>query len=429
MNQHVEKSVYNPPDHEKMNRALRDANMVKPTKAIILLAYHAGLTVGEMVELKGTDIEGDFSFIKALDGRRIPITPQLAEALKELYWLDEEPGRPIIYTKSWDKAMSTMHAGRLAKSFLCFAEMPKVRLGDLRTACIIDWMQRYPWEYVAQISGVIMGGLTQRYQYYLSPDAIRKKAGTVNPLEITPTIVHAILQKHTNDIVGLILRLTINHRLSHADLVRLTWDMVDWDGNVIRFNEKTIPITEEILPCLKVARDKSKTNWVFVYPNTQTPYTGDTSSYCVNKALIQDGYIGLTSSQLIRATAYLEHRKIVYDIIREKGYLKAKDLYAATNIGWSRKVELLNHMKRTGEIIQIGHKYYSSKTTVSPDKFIDIVKKLDKESGGQFTTLAFAKETGLDPSSATAQIRKLIASGEVQEVNRETYAYVGNRKE
>ena len=204
--------------------------------------------------------------------------------------------------------------------------------------------------------------------------------------------------------------------------------MVDWEEGVIRFRGKMIPITEDIVPCLKVAREQSHINSVFALPNAQTPYAGDASSYRVNKALIEDGYIGLTSSQLMRAAAYLEYRKIVYDIIREKGYLKAKDLYAATNIGWSRQVELLNHMKRTGEIIQIGRKYYSSKTTVSPDKFIDIVKKLDKESGGHFTAIEFAKEIGIDPSSATTQIRKLIANGDVQEVNRETYTYVREQK-
>ena len=424
INQYIEKTIYNPPDHEKIDRTLRDAHMVQPGKAIILLAYHAGLQISEMIALKGTNIKESFSFIEAPDGRTIPITPRLAEELNGLYWLHEDPELPIIYSELRKKAMSRMHATRLAKEFMNVAESPEVRLSDLRTACIINWMQEYPWEYVSQISGMKMSVLTQRYQHYLPQNTIRKQVEPIKHTEVSPNLIHEILQKHTNDLVGLILRLIINHRLAPIELTHLTWDMVDWEEGIIRFQGKMIPITEDIVPCLKVAREQSHINSVFAFPNTQTPYTNDTFSYRIKKALLQDGYMGLTAIQLIRATEYLNYRSIVHDLLEEKGRFEVKDICQAANIHQSMAYKLLDHLQQAGEINQIGYRFYSSKTTVSPDKFKDVVKKLDKQTGGNFTGREFAEEIGIDLRSAVTQLNKLIANGEVHKVNRETYAFV-----
>jgi len=425
-NQYLEQTVFNPPDPQKMENALNNIQVMKPAIAIILLAYHAGFGSSEMLALKASSIKDDFSFIEAPDGRRIPVTEQLADEIKGMYWLNRGPETPLIYSRRHDCAMSRMNANKLFREFMTLAGMPEVRLMDLRTACIVNWMQQYPWEYVSQISGVKLSVLTQRYQHYLPENTIRPKTEIIKHTEISPELIEEILQKHTGDQVGLIFRLTIIHHLNYLDLSKLTWDMVDLENERIILADKTLPITKDLLPCIESVRESSKTQWVFAFPNTQTPYTSDTFSYLTKRALLKDGYLGITINQLARTQDYFQYSSVVHALLKEKGRIVVADVCEATNLQSHAVYTLLENMIRAGEINQIGNRFYSSENTVSPDKFIDIVKKLHEQSGGFFTGREFSEEIGIDHRSAVTQLNRLMTEGKVRKSGRETYAYIQN---
>lgn len=422
MNLYAEKSIYNPPDPAKMEEAMARIHMMKPELLVILLAYHAGLGGKEMLELKVSDIVEDFSFLITPDRRKIPLTATLADELKSLPWIDN-PDMPILFGKRQGRVFSRVHANNVTKQFMAYAGMPEVRLSDLRTACVVNWMQQYPWEYVSQISGLEPRVLTQRYQHYLPEDSIRPKVAPVNHTEITPDLINSLFQNHKDDLFGLVLRLSVVHQLNNPTICSLTWDMIDEEKSIICLPNQEIPITAELRACLNTVRAHSKTKWVLAYPNTKTPYANDTISRFMSKTLIADGYAGITVKKLIQAAEYLRYKEIVKDLLIEKGHFFAEDFITASGLTAFIAHNQLDEMEKEGLIVQIGLRFYSAEHTISPTQFGEVAQKLTETNGGYFTSNQFADAIGIDGRSACTQLRRMAGEGQIDRIRARKYAY------
>ena len=423
MNLYAERSIYHAPDPVKMEEAIASIRMGKRELLVILLAYYAGLSGGEMQEVKVSDISDDFTFLVAPDGRKVPLVPRLAEVLKSLSVLNTSPDTPILLSRKQAGKVSRVYLSHNTKKFMAFAGMPDVHLSDLRIACVLNWMQQYPWEYVSQISGLELRVLTQRYQHYLPEGSVRPQAAPVNHAEVTPDQIEAIFQKHKDDLFGLILRLQVVHQLSGGDICSLTWDMVDDEKNVILLPEKTIPITDDLRTCLKAAREYSDTNLVLAYPNSKTPFTSDTISHLMSKTLLADGYAGVTVQTLMHAAEYLKGKEIVNDLLTKENCFFADDFVATCGSPEYKARMMLIEMEKEGLINQIGLRVYSAENTIHPSKFGEVAQMLTETYGGYFKSGQFAEAVGIDGRSAATQLRRMIAEGQIERISRTKYAY------
>ena len=318
MNLYAERSIYNAPDPVKMEEAISSIQMAQPELLVILFAYYAGLGGAEMLQVKVSDISDDFAFLIAPDRRKIPLVPRLTEELKSLPWLHKSPDTPVLLNVRYGRAISRVYANNVARKFMEFAGMPDVHLSDLRVACVVNWMQQYPWEYVSQISGLNLAVLTQRYQHYLPENSVRPQVALIDYTQITPDLLTSLLQNHREDLFGLVLRLNVFLQLTYTTICSLTWDMIDNETNTIRLPGKTIPITGDLQTSLAAARAYANTKWVLAFPNTKTPYTSDSISHLMSKTLIADGYTGLSIKTLIRATEYLGFKEIVTALLTKE---------------------------------------------------------------------------------------------------------------
>ena len=428
MNEYLERTVYNAPDPAKMEEAIASIDLKEPGILVILFAYYAGLSDSEMLEVKGSDLSEDFSFLVAPDQRKIPIAPILADELKKISWIRQHPYLPVLLSKRGrmpGAAMSRMQVNRVLKEFMSFAGIPDVRLRDLRTACIVRWMQQYPWEYVSQISGVELRALIQRYQHYLPEDIVRPKLSPKNHTKITPDLIESILQKHNGDLFGLMFRLSVVHRVPRFDICNLTWDMVDDEKNIIRFPPKDVPITDDLRRCLDVAKAYSNAKWVLAYPNTKTPYTSDAISRFMSKTLLADGYIGLTASDFLQAEKY-RYKEIVKDLLTKANCFFVEDFTTASGLTVRSARKKLHEMEMEGLITQIGRRIYSAEKTIHPSKFAEVAQRLTETNGGYFTSNQFADAVGIDGRSACTQLRKMIGEGKVERVSTVRYTYKPN---
>ena len=422
MNLYAERSIYNAPDPVKMEKAIASIQMAKPELLVILFAYYAGLGGAEMLQVKVSDISEDFSFLIAPDKRKIPLVSRLADELKSLPWIYKSPDTPVLLSVRYGRAISRVHTNNVVKKFMEFAGMPHVHLSDLRVACVVNWMQQYPWEYVSQISGLEVRVLTQRYQYYLPETSVRHKVAPVEHTSIRPDIINSILQSHKADLFGLIFRLNVVHQLTHPIICGLTWDMIDNETSMIRLPEQNIPISDDLRSCLNVAREYSDTKWVLAYPNSKTPYTSDSISHLMNQTLIADGYPGLTVKTLIRAAEYLRFKEIVNTLLMKEKSFFVEDFLGTSGLTAERARSILSEMEREGFINRIGIRFYSAETTVSPTRFLDVVQELTQLNGGSFMSGQFAEAIGIDVRSATTQLRRMIAEGQVERVSGQKYA-------
>jgi integrase len=407
-----------------MEEAIASIRMGKREILVILLAYYAGLSGGEMQEVKASDISDDFSFLIAPDRRKIPLVPKLAEALKSLSELDKSPGAPILSSRRRGEKVSRVYTSNITKKFMEFAGMPGVRLSDLRVACVVNWMQQYSWEYVSQISGLELRVLTQRYQHYLPEGSVRPQAIPVNHTEVTPDQIRAMFQNHKDDLFGLILRLQVVHQLSGSDICNITWDMVDDEKNEILLPEKTIPITDDLRACLQAARAYSDTKWVLAFPNTKTPYTVDAISHLMSKTLLADGYAGVTVQTLTRAAEYLKYKGIVENLLKKEHCFSVDDFATASGLATQRARNKLNELEGEGLINQIGIRFYGAEKTIHPTQFGGVAQRLTETNGGHFTCNQFAVAIGIDVRSAATQLRRMISEGQIERISKAKYAYI-----
>lgn len=423
MNRYAERSIYHAPDPVKMEEAIASIRMGKRELLVILLAYDAGLSGGEMQEVKFSDISDDFAFLTAPDGRKIPLVLRLAEVLKSLSGLDKSPDTPVLLSRRRGERVSRVYLSNITKKFMEFAGMPDVHLSDLRIACVLNWMQQYPWEYVSQISGLELRVLTQRYQHYLPEGSVRPQVAPVNHAEVTPDQLKSIFQNHKDDLFGLFLRLQVVHQLSNPVICSLTWDMVDDEKNVILLPEKTIPITDDLRACLNVAREYSDTNLVLAYPNSKTPFTSDTISHLMSKTLLVDGYAGVTVQTLVRAAEYLRYKAIVDDLLMKANCFSVEDFVVASGLTTLKARLRLDEMEKDGVINQIGIRFYSAESTVHPARFGEVAQRLTETHGAYFTSNEFAEAVGIDGRSAATQLRRMIAEGQIERISKTKYAY------
>ena len=433
MNEYLEKTVYNAPDPVKMEEAIASIDMKEPKLLVILFAYYAGLSDSEMLEVKGSDISEDFSILVAPDQRKIPIAPILADELEKVSWIHQHPYLPVLLSKRErmpSAAISRMQVNRVLKEFMNFAGMPNVRLRDLRTACIVRWMQEHSWEYVSHVSGFEVRALIQRYRHYLPEQSVRPKLFHENHTEVTPDIIDSILQKHNGDLFGLMFRLSVIHRLPLLDICELTWDMVDDKKNIICLSKKDIPITDDLRSCLNAARAYSDAKWVLAYPNTKTQYGVDAISHLMSKTLIADGYVGLTVRDFLqvekgrgKGAEYHRYKEIVNDMLAKETCFFPDDFAAASGITVESANKILHELEREGLINQIGLRIYSAEKTIHPTKFAEVAQMLTETKGGYFTSGDFADAVGIDGRSAATQLRKMIAAGKVERVSRAKYTY------
>ena len=424
MNLYAERSIYHAPDPVKMDEAIASIRMGKRDLLVILLAYDAGLSAGEMQGTKYSDISDDFSFLIGPGGRKIPLVPRLAETLKSLQGLNQTPDMPILISRKQAERVSRVYTSTVTKKFMEFAGMPGVRLSDLRVACVVNWMQQYPWEYVSQISGLELRALTQRYQHYLPEGSVRPQAIPVTHTEVTPDQIKSIFQKHKDDLFGLILRLQVVHQLSGSDICNITWDMVDDEKDVILLSEKTIPITDELRSCLNVARTHFDAKWILAYPNNKTPYTSDAISHFMSKTLLADGYAGLTVTKLIRAAEHLKYKGIVENLLKKEHCFSVDDFATASGLATQRARNKLNELEGEGLINQIGIRFYGAEKTIHPTQFGVVAQRLTETNGGYFTSSVFAEAIGIDGRSAATQLRRMIAEGQINRISRTRYAYI-----
>ena len=409
----MDRYKYNVPNHEKVIEAITRQGSERPA-LILLLAYHAAMTVNEMQSLRWENISADFTTIHMDDGRNIPMTPELISALQVEALFGNEAWMPVLYSKRTQKAYTRMQISRWAREALQLVGIgEEIRLTDLRVACILNWLQQYPWKYVSQISGMEMNILTQRYKHYMPADFVRKPLEPLSRTEISEELIESIYNKHSGDLLGFILFIYVKQKISLKQLCELTWDKVDLETATIFFPHQEAHIPDALLNCLFELRANSNSPYVLAYPNTNTPNTSETITHMAENIFIEEDHVGITLKLLRRAHDYLYMKRQIMNAIDEKGTLTNQEAYDIMGVKRDVGKSVLDDMEREGLVNYIGIYYYDGCKTVSPTKFMDVIHILCEEKG-KFSASEFATAIGIPPRSAATQLRRLIKEGQIE---------------
>ena len=416
------KKYYTAPDHDKLMALIKQQTRNK-TALVLLLAYHAAMRRPNMQSLRWENISEDFRMINMDNGRHIPVTPELCAALKTEAVAGREPQKPVLSHGSGSVYHQVIFSNWAQEAFRS-AGMQDITLGDLHDACVLRWMQQYPWKYVSCMAGIHKVNLHSTYKPLLPPGA---KIPPLKPLSTEAALryIDEILEKHSNDYIGFLIQTVVMHDVDLEVVCDLTWDCFNIQKYTVTIAGETIVLPKQLVYFLWMHQlnQYDLTPYICAEEKTGTRITPEELTERTTSAFLKEGYWGATLKELRRAYAPIFYKKKILEIAEAEDKLVEQYLPQRLGKGLSYIGRLLRDMEKEGLLNKIGLYYYDAKKTVPEAKFMDVVESLCQEKGS-FMSGDFAKAIGIDPRNAATQLRRLLREGKIEKTSGHHYTII-----
>lgn len=117
--------------------------------------------------------------------------------------------------------------------------------------------------------------------------------------EIDQDRMRALLDKHPDDVVGLLLALAWRAGLKSDELVELKWDQVDFENRSLRLKNRTVKMEDKLLERLQKEQERREGgDYVAVFPDSREPLSRATASRFLKKCLSNGGFPYITIADL-----------------------------------------------------------------------------------------------------------------------------------
>lgn len=368
-------NVYNAPDERAMELLLVDEDDT-PAGMILRLAWKCGLQRNEIPYLLWEDINFKDALAKLPD-RNVPIPKGTLQYLERIRGINLSQSEYVLISQRGLAPMAKESLSRIARSALNKYGLCNVRLADLRNDFIVRALQKYSWEYVSYISGVDLPSIRQHYLPYLDSELIQ---GTKNT-SLNEAAIEKIIDLEGTSAEGLAIYLTWQLGVPVTVLPILTWDHIDFQNSELTFKDKKVPIPENLLGKLKDVKTGNEflSDYLLLTENTKKPFDYPYLYKSVQKALIRNGLYDLSLIDLYND--YLKRHNAPHESKDDAllAYLmdhRFTDYETTKNaLGFSSEETslLLKSCKDSGEIIQVGLRYFLPGTVVSPERHHEVI--------------------------------------------------------
>lgn len=233
------------PDPAAMEQLLRDKGDLMAT-AILQLTWYAALSAPEIGQLKWSAVDFSNGTLQAAQ-RRVPMAPELRAFLSEL----PQKGPFVVASRRSGAApFSRGSISRKVRGLLNAGGMSDLDLQDVRNAAILRFIQKYPIEEAARITGYDIRSLQVLYRRYVAvgPYPHHRKA---KKMDFDPDLLQMALEKE-GDVVGTrVVVLSWQGDLLLREMVSLQWKDVNLKERTWRISGKKKQIPHGILPYLR----------------------------------------------------------------------------------------------------------------------------------------------------------------------------------
>ena len=353
------------PDKTAMERILdREGSSVEGV--ILGLAWRAGLSRDEIARLRWEEV----SFLDSrleLPDRMVPLTPELRSCL---WRRRERTGEETGFVAASSRGRGQLRpesVSRLAREALNRGGLEKVRLMDLRHDWIRRQLETQDWPTVARISGVTVPVLQARFAA-LVPE--RKPAGRRRPPQVDEFKLWKVLQAQRDTPAGLALWLTWQLGLQAAEIAALTWDQVDFAGDLIRLPDREVPLTNAVRRLLldTQRRQAGCGPHVLLTPNSRRPLDIPRLARITRAALIRGGMEHVYLRDLRRDRAWDDESAQVLELAAREGCVSRGEVMDLLGLAKSAAYARLRKLTEQGRLVRVGGKYYLSGTVVPPER-------------------------------------------------------------
>ncbi len=325
----MQEYVVNRPEPVAMERILQK-NSDNAAGAILRLAWQAGLLRDEIHRLTWGQIDfGEGQIL--LPDRAVPVPEELALWLRELRDGRNRRSETVVLSDRDQKPLTPQSISRLARQALDAEGQTQVRLIDLRHDFVLRQLETEDWQYVSRITGIEAAAMNAHFAAYLTEKKVSTRARREEPAALDEFALWKLLQAERLTPAGVALWLTWQlglrleevvdefalwkllqaERLTPAgvalwltwqlglrleEVVSLRWDQVD--GEVLRLEERTVPLTSGVLGVLTDLRAaEPETTYVLTAPRSGQPYDRTRLSKVVRAALVKAGLDNITRSR------------------------------------------------------------------------------------------------------------------------------------
>lgn len=344
----MSQNEFNRPDAKAIKEALVKYQCTA-TAVVIRLAWQAGLLRNEIANLRWNQVDLSAGKIY-LPHRIVPIEESLHTFLHQLYTTAPSRNATVLLSDRGKHPIKPQSISRLVRQAMNYLGQPDIRLIDLRHDYIINQLKSRDWQEVSRIAGVGARAMKLHFGNYL-PHNLSLRANPESG-KINSKLLNALLEKEGTSPVGLAIALTWKMGLSLTDIVSLTWEQVE---------NLTCPV--EVTALLAQVK-RTGDNHVLLSPKARKPYDKPQLSRLIRHSLVKAGLDDVSLIDIYQD--FLETQIMEY--IATNKTISRSEAAKLLSVSAGTAHHLLEKMHQQKKIMQVGNRYYSSDTVVSPSQ-------------------------------------------------------------
>lgn len=408
----MQEYIVNRPDEGAMERVLTK-NFDNAAGVILRLAWQAGLLRDEIQHLTWAQVDFLDQQI-VLPDRAVPISEGLADWLADLRDSRSCRSETVVLSDRDQKPLTPQSISRLARTAMDQEGQTNIRLIDLRHDWLLRQLERHDWQYVSRISGIEAAALNVHFGEYLKEKKVSTRIHRNEPAQIDEFALWKLLQTERTTPAGVTLWLTWQLGLRLEEIVTLTWEQVDMEGERLCLSDRTIPMSSGVHGIFQdLLSAEAKSGYVLTAPRSGQPYDRTRLSKLVRAVLIRGGLDDITLRDLrldcdIRVGG--ENQVIAY--IRQHGSTTRNEVMELLDVSKTTAYNRLKQMVRRGKLTQVGNRYYIRDTVVPPERQEAVILEYLTKEGFAYRQ-DIARILRVDPRQCRAILQKMVASGQI----------------
>lgn len=392
------------PDTAAMERLL-EAHPCDRAGVALRLAWRAGLTRDEIVELTWAQVDQDGALLRPR-GREVPLDGETAACLRRWRLTQKNAPERVL-------PMAPQSLSRLARRTLDEAGQTRVRLLDLRIDYVRRLLQTHDWPYVLRVSGFSVTTyrlLLAQFKGSEGPAGPPSRDGESDGLKLWK-----VMQAERGTPAGVALWLSQHLGLTAGEIVRLTWDAIDFDTGVVRLARGEAPLTQSVRGVLleeRARRTPEDDPHVILTPRTRRPMDAARLSTLVRDALIRGGVENCSLTDVRRGVRREEAERRILDLARRNGSVMRGDVTALLNVPEGTAYRRLLELTEKGRLVRVNARYYLPGDVVPPERQAEAVKEYIARYGAAYRQdIAELLHIGARP--AARLLSRMVAEGEL----------------
>ena len=405
--------VVNRPDEEVMRRILGE-NTDNAVGAILRLAWQAGLVREEIQSLTWAQIDFQDRRI-VLPDREVPLEEELAAWLAALRQERNRASEAVVLSDRDHRPLTPQSISRLVRGVLDKAGQTKVRLIDLRHDYVLRQLAQHDWQYVSRITGMEAAALNAHFGAHTEEKFVSTRVKREEAARIDEFALWKLLQAEKTSAAGVALWLTWQLGLRLDEIVSLTWDQVDLEGEALHLRSHTVAMTSGVLGILKELREKTppQQQEVVTAPRSGRKLDRTRLSKLARAALVRGGMDDVTLRDLrVDCEIRVGGENQVISWVRRHQYITRNQAMELLGVSRTTAYNRLKQMVQRGKLTQIGTRYYLFGQVVPPEEQPRVILEYLSREGFAYRQ-DIAQLLHVDVRQCRPILRRMVESGQI----------------